>query len=302
MPVQQPASGRYRFTINGIHVNRESWDTALQTDGKGDEIFVLVDLRQLSVGGSPVGPVTQIATAVYGDTNGFPARIKAGSRSSQGGIRTGDNIPEGLAPWFRYEAPQRNRLPLLVWEGTLTEGRDGVLIVPAIWEQDSTDRFVAPFNRVGAAVSSAAAVAGSTLKPLQDLWNSGVVDTAAFNAFVFGVMGPPGLSPAFAMAMNTFLKDVNRQAVDGMVAVVNWLGAEIVKIVGESRDRPIGMVEYGGKYVFNPHVITLNYRTAEEAVRRVVPQRGAGIIELRFVDAQRLAGDYSLYVQVEKLP
>lgn len=271
-----PASGRYRVTINGIHVNGETWDTALQTDGKGDEIFVLVDLRYLNAGGNPVGPSTQITTAIYGDTNGFPSRIKAGTRSPQGGIRTGDNIPDGSAPWARFGLPQPSRLPLFVWEGTLTDGRDGVLIVPAIWEQDSTDRFVAPFNQVAGAIGSVASVAGSTLKPLWDLWNSGVVDTAAFNAFVFGITGPAGLSPTFSIVMNKFPKDVNRQALDGLGTAANWLGAEITKIVGESRDRPVGMVEYGGKYVFNPHMITLNYRTAEEASRRIVPNRGVG--------------------------
>jgi len=73
-----PASGKYRVTINGIHVNHETWDTALQTDGKGDEIFLMIDVRYLIAGINPVGPPNVFTTVVYGDTNGFPNRIKAG--------------------------------------------------------------------------------------------------------------------------------------------------------------------------------------------------------------------------------
>jgi len=296
-----PASGRYRVTVNGIHVNRETWDTALQTDGKGDEVFVAVDVRDLVNGTNPVGPPNTVNTLVYGDTNGFPWRIRAGSRSPQGGIRSGDNIPDGPAPWAYAGMAQQNSLPLFVWEGTLVDGRDSVLIVPSIWEQDRTDKFVAVYNQVSSDVGSVADVAGSTLKPLWDLWNSGAIDTSLFNGVVFGMAWIPGLPPRMSQLIDQVMKDVNRQALNGLASIANWLGAEVTRVVGESKDRPIGMVESGGKYVFDPPVITLNYRYAEAKSSVTPSQPGRGVVELRYVDAPRLAGDYTLYLQIEKL-
>lgn len=296
-----PASGRYRVTVNGIHVNRETWDTALQTDGKGDEIFVLVDVRYLVNGTNPVGPANTISTLVYGDTNGFPQRVKGGSRSPQGGIRSGDNIPDGPAPWAYTGMAQPNRLPLFVWEGTLVDGRDSVLIVPQIWEQDRTDKLVSVYSQTASAVGSVADVAGSTLKPLWDLWNSGAVDTSLFNSVVFGMAGVPGIPPLMSRLIDQVMKDVNRQALNGLGAIANWLGAEITRVVGESKDRPIGMVESGGKYVFDPPVITLNYRYAEAKSQVTLSQFGRGVVEMRYVDAPRLAGDYMLYLQIQKI-
>lgn len=299
--VSGPASGRYRVTVNGLRVNNATWDTALQSDGKGDEIFLLVDLQELAAGGKPAGAAQTRSTFVYGDTNGFPARIAAGSLSPKGGLRSGDTIPNVSDPWRRYTAPQQKQLPLSVWEGLLVDGQNAVLIVPAIWEQDRTDKLVAVFN-------TAENIWGLTLKPFWDGFSSGYIDPAATHKFLFGEdfaavqTGVSDVSFLIFMPYNRLLKELSPQKdLNPMNMVANWLGAAAGNVLGESRDRPIGMIEYAGGYVFDPQVITLNYRTAEASLAPNALQRGPGILEIRYVDAQRLAGNYTLYVQIEKV-
>lgn len=280
--VAGPASGRYRVTINGLHVNNATWDTALQTDGKGDEIFLVVDFQELNATGSLVG-VTQTRTSfVYGDTNGFPSRIAAGSLSPKGGIRSGDRIPNIPEPWKRYGPSQPNQFPLLVWEGTLVDGQNGALIIPAIWEQDSTVKPVAVFN-------STKENQGTTLKPIQT--EAGVIDMRAVNSAIVRIES--GIINA--------LKSVGGATHSAMDRIFGSLGAAAGTVLGESKDRPIGMTEYSGGYVFDPQVITLTYRTAEASLVPNALQRGPGILELRYVDASRLAGDYTMYVQIERI-
>jgi hypothetical protein len=298
-----PVSGKYRVTINGIRVNHATWDTMLQTDGKGDEIFVVVDVADMKAAGSLVpdsssfvravlnliGPSKTVTTKVYGDTNSFPSRIQAGSLSGRGGIQTGDDIP-GPSPWMRGASPQTDRFPLLVWEGRLVDNQTSVMIIPAIWEQDSTDRVASVYNQ-------AANIWGSTLKPMWDLWNSGLLDPTAYNRLLFG-----GLGSALSTPMNTLIgRLIPGASLNPMDLITNWLGAEITKVVGESKDRPIGMTESAGKYVFVPQVITLNYRIAEGTIAPNPLHRAPGVFEVRYVDAARLAGDYTMYVQIEKI-
>lgn len=46
-----PASAHYRVTMTGFRVNRESWDTFLETDGKGDEIAISAEVLSLGADG-----------------------------------------------------------------------------------------------------------------------------------------------------------------------------------------------------------------------------------------------------------
>lgn len=137
--VNVPASARYRVTLAGFRVNRESYDTFLETDGKGDEIRLFADVQEFGADGRALGQPRALKTFVYGDRNSFPSRVAAGSRSAKGGLKTGDNVPVVNDPWVVRDAPQPDRLPLLLWEGELRTGQNLVAIAPTVWELDADD-------------------------------------------------------------------------------------------------------------------------------------------------------------------
>ncbi|MGI8497357.1 MAG: hypothetical protein ACR2OG_07235 [Gemmatimonadaceae bacterium] len=113
--------GKYRISISGFVVNHETEDDLLQRDGKGDEVYFSAQILKTENGALSSNPLTSrlIQSPVYGDRNGFPDRIAAGSRSDQGGLQTGD----------RFQLPA----PFVLWEGPIS---GGLLVTPTIWEWD----------------------------------------------------------------------------------------------------------------------------------------------------------------------
>lgn len=115
--------GKYRVSAVGFAVNHQTDDDALQLDGKGDEVFLSVTvLEPMQLGDVPRwhGRSRLVESAVIGDRNGYPSRIRGGSLSDQGGLQTGDVV----------RLPQ----PLVVWEGPMTAP---ILVIPTIWEWDN---------------------------------------------------------------------------------------------------------------------------------------------------------------------
>ncbi|MGE0552222.1 MAG: hypothetical protein AB7R55_02205 [Gemmatimonadales bacterium] len=129
-------SGRYRVMVLGAHVRGETVDDPLQLDGKRDEIYFAARVQQFDRrDGQRLGSILA-RTAVMGDVNGHPSRVKAGTASAQGGIRSGDRVP-GVPDVGAYVAqPTSSLLPLLVWEGELRDGIDVLLVQPEVWEWD----------------------------------------------------------------------------------------------------------------------------------------------------------------------
>ena len=130
--------GVYRVTVFGMQVNRETTDNPFEVDGKRDEVLVR--------GWANVyGPNREllrssaVESKVHGDRNADAwsqatsptVRIKAGSASLLGGLKTGDvhMAQPGVGP-------NGISFPLLVWEGTLTEGHEELIVVPTVWEVD----------------------------------------------------------------------------------------------------------------------------------------------------------------------
>jgi hypothetical protein len=129
--------GVYRVTVTGFRVNEETTDNPLEIDGKRDEVLVRAWANLYGPGGL-IGS-SAVESKVHGDRNAdawslanSPAvRIKAGSASALGGLRTGDvHRAQPGTP------PNTISFPLMVWEGTLQEGENALVIVPTIWEVD----------------------------------------------------------------------------------------------------------------------------------------------------------------------
>ncbi len=148
----------FRVGINGFICDKETIDNALEMDGKGDEIAFTWSVVSSSsnTGGHSV---------VFGDINGHPERIQAGSRSPKGGIKTNDFAPtriDGTVPgplgfplpnvlpaWSSVPAPP---FPLILWEGELSAG-ETIVVLPLIWEMDGD------FSNPGPGIELANAVA-----------------------------------------------------------------------------------------------------------------------------------------------
>lgn len=139
---------RYRITILGLECLQETKDDPLQLDGKRDEVFLGVYLAtapRLNGNQRPT-PVATLRTKVMGDTNSYPDRIRAGTASAQGGIQTGDFVPDSTITTPKVNVQgTTDHFPLKVWEGELTDTSDLLVIAPCLFEWDSKDE--AAWNR-----------------------------------------------------------------------------------------------------------------------------------------------------------
>lgn len=257
---------RFRVTLNGFTVNRQTLDNAFQSDGKDDEIFFLVKVGEYqktnNQGEAALNFLPLRTTRVMGDTNNQNGRVAAGTASSLGGLRTGDRFPS-QEPWRRTEEPKIDTLPMLLWEGELAKGEAWTKIVPTVWEWDNGDR------------------------NLRDQWNGNV-----------------------QYWLNADKYDPERvlERPYQLLTFYNMLGTSGVSrnnpwhVFGTAEDRPIGMKSDRGNDDFDPAWLTLSFEKAWRAAAESPTGKGKGIVEINYVDADRLAGDYTLYVQIERLP
>ena len=128
-------SSRYRFLITGFRVNRATFDERI--NGNGDEVYAaagvaVVDRRDSSV----IHPWAVNKSDSYGDVGRNSGYVRAGSSTPTGGLWAGDVIPAGTDPRTAVTAPSSTRFPLKVWEGTLRDGIDVVIVKPTLWEID----------------------------------------------------------------------------------------------------------------------------------------------------------------------
>lgn len=124
-----PASAKYRAVITGL--------MCMQHISSGDAIYAAAVVRQYDRRNGQNTMFTNLNTWVYGDVNGMQSQRKqAGTRSPSGGIGDGNLVPDGFTPGIRDTMPTpqvNNLLPLTLWEGTLTDGVDALVISPSLW-------------------------------------------------------------------------------------------------------------------------------------------------------------------------
>lgn len=133
-------TGRYAISVIGFQVSEATPDDWWSWDGKGDEVY---PAYHVSVFNRQTGALLFRAhgnTLVHGDVNNLPNRIQAGTFSAAGGLQASDAFPAGN-PYGSAGASTAGTqsLPLLVFNGQLTNSLEMVLIAPAIWESDRND-------------------------------------------------------------------------------------------------------------------------------------------------------------------
>lgn len=151
-PSNQPPAGvrsaHYQLIAYRVHVISATADGLAESDGPGDEIRVRSDVFRFSPTGVMTGWIPHLGR-IMGSTD-YIADIFAGSarptwsaHDEQGGFRNGDDYP----PAERQNTLSPNGgLPMLLWEGDLTEANEVVVIVPSLWEIDSRSRSAAEID------------------------------------------------------------------------------------------------------------------------------------------------------------
>jgi len=251
---------RYRVTLIGFTAHNQTWDHAFEVDGKGDEVYIVHDVRVFNRHGGVIQAPATVRSQVMGDINNQYGRVQAGSLSDKGGIRSNDSFPSNT-PWVRRGGINADRIPLLLWEGDLVADETTAVIIPTIWEWDGGEDMFTGWKRTIAANGAAIGGAAATL--------------------VSGPAAGAGVATALQLALP---------------AASRFLG----DVVGNASDRPIGAERAGEGWTFAPQAITLTYEIAENTIANN-SGRGRGIIPVHYKDSSDLRGDYTLYVQVERI-
>ncbi|HSN61672.1 MAG TPA: hypothetical protein VLR49_12105 [Ferruginibacter sp.] len=137
---QQPVKGKMKIYFHSIRCNKETLDDFFEGDGKGDEVFVTLFYSIASSNGTTKYS-NKITTSIYGDKRIWPARVKAGTAGTTGGIKASDVV---------YAHPQTEAnmpigderfkgLPMI--DANLEAG-DILTILPVLWEWDSDTKNV----------------------------------------------------------------------------------------------------------------------------------------------------------------
>jgi hypothetical protein len=263
--------GQYRISVAGVFVRHETWDHALQVDGKRDEIYFSVDVFRVDKKGGTID-TNLVTTRVLGDVNGQNGRVKAGNASADGGIQTGDYVPF-MYPW-QYDHPgvpatlEADAPPLSLFAGELTRDSNMVIVVPSVWEYDGgTDAF-ADWTRW----------LQNTTRTLKN--DTTLMKLAGDTAKMVLELADLGLGVALSLSE------------DG--------------IIGNAMDRPIGLQADGvdakgkKKYSFKPRAVTIDLARAERELATTVGNK-PGVITIPLVDDPKFAGNYDLYLKVERI-
>jgi len=287
---ETPTSGHFRVTINGFTADRQTSEQAnleierrsrgtapvlRSADGAGDEVYLRADIFVLQ--GTPSGGFNIVShqslrSVVMGDDSGFPGRVRAGTASTSGGLRTGDSYP-ATPPWLRRGDLHSDRLPMRVWEGELRESPAdmSVIVIPTIWEWDE--------SRTG---------------EFGDAWDN---QLNPYMLDIFRRYGPRFDATDVGPVFQTFLPLTwFRDQVTANVPI----GRSLSQVISDGR--VLDAVEYS----FNMGELNLTYRTATELARSRFS--GPAIVKVPYADhwltgtsADTDAAAYSIYLQIERL-
>jgi len=259
----RPLAGSFRVTLNGYRVNRQTRDDALERDGVGDEVTLVLDTATIDSSGG-FAPIRW--GNIFSSFMGQQPRneIRAGTGSDRGGLVTGDGFPTST-PWRRLTPVNPGIPPNVLFEGDLTQGANAALIVPTVWESDGTGGLRAAF---------ADAVER---------------DRPAVTRSVVRMIGS-----RLPYSVNSFLLPGSALGIGNTVTLGHGpLG------LGQVDDRPVGMRVLGDDYGFTPQALVLTYDGAR-ALARADLGLGRGVIPVRYEDDRSLEGDYTLFIQVEE--
>lgn len=316
--------GRYRLTLNGFRVNRETIDAPLNYDGQHDEIYVRAGVREYDADGNAIGSEQAPKTLTQGDVNaprwripGTPTfRYPAGSATALGGLKSGDGFPKQSTPWVASSGPTTETFPLFVWEGYLREGGNTVAVMPVIYEDDESAWELMPELQalldigtwVGLRGYSTLQGIAATPRPViqrRSAITPNVAGLKEFGARVssMNVASTYGAAPANLVSLVLARQRQLTQTYGTLFKNVTAAASLLMN----TKDRPIGMAGVeGGKVQFDPIIVRVSFESAEEFLANRQgndPNIPVGIIPVRYVDTIPGGnGDYTLYLEIKRVP
>ncbi|HEX8238129.1 MAG TPA: hypothetical protein VF574_00125 [Allosphingosinicella sp.] len=270
----RPRSARFRVTARGFRVDRQSYDNIVESDGRGDEVFVRADVFEFNW-----RPEVIATSSIRTDVLGERGPLHGGSRPASpldadgrpGGFVTGDSYPHPFSPWqARPPSVHPNDLPMRLWEGELFQGTNAVVIVPTLWEWDGPDLSPEQLSWDRSLPPAIRRVAPAIERIIVDRPATTLFD----NMFTVPVFNrgtrPIGSSGNFALPTDI---DSFVLTYDSAVELARGRGSEVIV-----RDAGGGLAS---------------------RVELTLPE---GVFWIRLVDPPGLDGAYTLYLFIERLP
>jgi hypothetical protein len=263
-----PFRGRFRVTLNGFTVNHVTNHGLFQ---RPDAVTFHPIVGRVNADG------TRPPHILNGDTNTIGMTpenaVQGGTSSPAGGFQTNDGFPDQRTPWQRTTPRSSAPLtipPTIYFEGEIIQNTNATYIIPNIWSVDGHSNLdlVGSYNReVGFSLDSLGRRVGRMIR---------------------------GENPQ-PLALASYLKPGARMGLNNTVTLDS----------GVMQDRPVGMDTMGGngsrlRFGFRPQVLVLTYESADY-MSRTSFGFGSGIVPVRYVDTNEFGGDYTLYLQVERM-
>ena len=266
-------TGTYRLVATGFRLVNEVSDDLLDRDGLRNEVYVSFAMFHFKdVVDYVLLDQDLRRTFVYGDTAKHPGQVRAGTAGFTGGLRNGDVFPS--VPTLRAGAVNDSGFPLKVWEGSLTDGADFVVIATQPWE-----------------------------------WSGGSANYDAW--FPYWFYNAPKIWTSTKSYADWSRR--NSTAPPAFVGYLN-LGPTVIPptarnlITGATEDRPIGRAPNTstGMFYAGSQLLVLSRRNIEEAFKTVPPNgpQRAMLTATFFDDAQvpNAGGNIILYLDIERVP
>jgi hypothetical protein len=250
-------------TITGLRCGRAILDDPLDRDGKGDEIYAAAYVRRYDRRTGEFLEQSTHQTVEYGDNRNFPGREQAGSLSPTGGIGDLDSIPPNASA-DRCCPPQDSRFPLKLWQGSLTDGADVLIISPSVWESDGDPSWLYVWGQAQNQL-------GESLLSRQEVQDQ-------INRKLFG---PITVGATAANSGN--LTQAGAGVIVGALGVP-LVGLPVQALTGGFKDRPIGLVPNGVDATVLPNTTIILTREIIEAALSsshqavVSPAQGVNVV------------------------
>jgi hypothetical protein len=247
-------SGHYRVVANGFRVIHPTLDGSLSMDGKGDEVYGAFTMFHYNRKSGAMLDRDLRRTHVIGDVNNISGREKGGTFSAAGGLQAGDVFPVATSWSDQAVAPPTNyTFPFLIWQGTLTNAEDAVIILPTLWEYDGNSQYYDQWFVTELANAPA-------------IWSNLAVQEALGGARL-GLVIPSGTSaPLTGSAFSTGIAFNMPLMLPGMPS-----------ILGGSFDRPIGISLPNGQARLPRRAIVITREVIETSLHKAVSGAGTAV-------------------------
>jgi len=274
-------AGRYRVTITGFATTKGTVDDPRNFDGAGDEVFGAVALVLWDRVQHSVIERGFARTLEYGDigTGQYGSRIQAGTASPTGGIWGGNGnefVPRAFNPTgAALPPPTSNQFPLKVWEGVLTDGLEGLLVVPSLWESDAAPHGFTNYET------------NWKTSPVSVLFSTPALTIQFTTPTITSFVTPRNQAVLVASALTSLFTA-------GLVGQFGFTSAFIMSRM----DRPIGLAPSGNVTDYQDRFMLVT----REKLTALAP--GSGItVAVPFIEPNDafLQGLYTLYVRVERI-